>query len=308
MIKKYFTLNNKKVFGLGLGTFGYGEQKLIDEGISEEEQIKSLVYTLNRGVNYVVGYLTYANGKAVELLARAIKESKKNVYLTFCAYPHNYTSVDELKSKFIEFLKTMDVKKVDTFMVSSQMEGRFGTQKTLELMNTVLKEGLAGTLGLNNYNLEQLNNYYSVFGNTIILHEICHNFEVRIFEDMKIIEKGQELGIQHIGYQPLRRNKTSLRNWPLLVSLAKTYGKTQNQIILNWLNQSNILTLIKAADIKHVEENMESLDFEIKESDIELLNSFRPNWKIPNLNWDNFNSEDALYVAKLSNVFDELYR
>lgn len=307
MVNKYLTLNNKKVLGLGLGSYGFGEPALADQGVTEEDQVKQIKYALDKGVNYVVGYLTYANGKAAELLSRAAKESLNPLYITFCAYPSDYTKIEQLEEKFKSFLMTMNVKKVDTFMVSSQMEDRFGTEITQKFMKKVLDNGWADSLGINNFNLEQLNKYYSVFGKSIVLHELCHNFEIRIFEDLGIIKRGNELGIQPIVYQPLRRNRTALRNWPLLVSLSKKYNKTQNQIILNWLNQVGMLSLVKASNNDHVDENLESLNFEMDSKDIKLINDFRPNWEIPKLNWDNFNSEDGLYVAKLSNVFDEEY-
>lgn len=226
--------------------------------------------------------------------------------MTFCAYPHNYTTLSEMKDKFVEYLKLMNIEKVDTFMVSSQMEGRFGRPALQDFMEEILQSNLADTLGLNNFNLEQLNSYYSRFGKKIVLHELCHNFEIRVFEDLGIIHRNQELGIQSITYQPLRRNKTSNRNWPLLVSLAEKYGKTQNQIILNWLYRLGILIMLKSGNQKHTDENIDALNFTISDEDIELINKFKIEWNMPQLDWLNFNAEEALYVAKLSNVFDDL--
>lgn len=92
-------INGKSVFPIGLGTFGFGEDVLKEQGISEIEQVESMVYSLNKGINYIVGYLTYANGNAVKLLAKAVEQTKKPIYLTFCAYPHNYTTLSEMKEK-----------------------------------------------------------------------------------------------------------------------------------------------------------------------------------------------------------------
>lgn len=57
---KNIVLNGKEVLPIGLGTYGFGEEALIAQGVNESEQIDSMVYSFNKGVNYVVGYLTYA--------------------------------------------------------------------------------------------------------------------------------------------------------------------------------------------------------------------------------------------------------
>lgn len=304
---KNVILNGREVLPIGLGTYGFGEETLKAQGVSDSEQIDSMVYSFNKGVNYVVGYLSYANGNTVKLLAKAMEQSKNPLYLTFCAYPDNYTKLSEMKEKFVEFLKLMNVKKVDTFMVSSQMEGRFGRAAVQDFMEETINSNLADTLGVNNFNLEQLNDYFLRFGNKIVLHELCHNFEIRVFEELGIIQRNKELGIQTIIYQPIRRNRTATRNWPMLVSLSNKYGKTQNQIILNWLYRLGILIMIKSGSNKHIDENIDALSFEMSNDDIELINNFKIDWKVPELDWLNFNSEKALYVAKLPNVFDNIY-
>lgn len=65
--------------------------------------------------------------------------------------------------------------------------------------------------------------------------------------------------------------------------------------------------MLKSGNKRHIDENIGALNFEMTNEDIEQINNFTIDWKIPKLDWLNFNSEDGLYVAKLPNVFDEIY-
>lgn len=173
-------ISGKELFPIGLGSFGFGEEILKEKGITDQDQIESMKYALNKGINYAVGYMTYANGNAVKLLAQAIKEFP-DTYLTFCAYPGKSQTVEDAIENFFEFLEIMGRKEVDTFMVSSTMEGRLGREGLIQLIEYIFEKRYAKTLGLNNFNLEQLNYFHSIFKDKIVLHEICHNFEIRVY-------------------------------------------------------------------------------------------------------------------------------
>jgi diketogulonate reductase-like aldo/keto reductase len=65
-------------------------------------------------------------------------------------------------------------------------------------------------------------------------------------------------------------------NYPILVELAEKYGKTQNQIILNWIiKHKGIRVLCKCTDISHIDENLQSLDFNMELEDYIKLDNFR---------------------------------
>ncbi len=65
-------------------------------------------------------------------------------------------------------------------------------------------------------------------------------------------------------------------NCPILVELAKKYNKTQNQIILNWVvKHKGIRVSCKCTDIVHIDQNLQSLEFEMEGSDYVKFDDFR---------------------------------
>jgi diketogulonate reductase-like aldo/keto reductase len=59
--------------------------------------------------------------------------------------------------------------------------------------------------------------------------EGCYGLETKVYEDNGVLEKAKSV---FFAYQPLRRNRTAMRNYDVLVELAEKYNKTQNQIII----------------------------------------------------------------------------
>lgn len=59
-------------------------------------------------------------------------------------------------------------------------------------------------------------------------------------------------------------------------SIAKKLGKTPAQVLLKWPLQQNIAIIPKARSRARIEEDID-LNFEIPQSDMEVLNNFNPN-------------------------------
>ena len=65
-------------------------------------------------------------------------------------------------------------------------------------------------IGISNVNLEQLKEVNEEV--KIDFFEGVYNLECKIYEDNKVLEYCKANGIQFICYQPLRRNRTAIRN------------------------------------------------------------------------------------------------
>ena len=72
-------------------------------------------------------------------------------------------------------------------------------------------------------------------------------------------------------WSPLGRAK--VLNDPLLISLAKKYGKTTSQICLRWELQHNIVPLPKSVHPKRIKENTEIFDFDLSAEDMSLIDA-----------------------------------
>jgi len=299
---------NKSDFSkIGIGTWGVGGFMEANPNNDDNGQIESLVYTLNKGVNYVETVYMYAQGKAIDILAKAIKKSgvdRENIFITFSVYQRDASNVEEIEKRINDFLEKMETNHVDSVQFTMGLVKSIGLEAIKQLVDKLISDGRTRYTSLTNSSPEFLKIYYEKFGDKLFAHEGVFNFEVRENEKYGLTEFAKANNILNVVFQPLRRNHTAERNWPLLTELANKYGKTQNQIILNWIVSNGFFPLVKSSTKAHVDENLASFDFQIEQDDLERLNNYEiPNYNPPKIDWDE--TGDGVKIHQLPNVFDE---
>ena len=161
-------------------------------------------------------------------------------------------------------------------------------------MDRLRKTGKTRYLGISNCSLQELK---EINANVKLdFFEGVYNFECKINESIGILDYCKKNNIEFVAYQPLRRNRTHLRNYDLLVELSRKYNKYQNQIILNWIiKEKHIKVLIKSTNCNRIDENIESLNFKIEKNDYKRLNDFK-NEEFENIKIDWNNTGDGISI------------
>lgn len=298
-----------KLSKMGIGTWGIGGFMEPDPNINSEKQIDALVYSLNKGINYVETVYMYAKGKAVDLLSQAFKKSgikRENLFVTLSVYQRDARTPQEADNKVSDFLKTFGTDYVDSVQFTMGLVRDIGIDSVKILVDKLIADGKTKFTSLTNSSLEFLKTYNETFGDKLFAHEGVFNFEVRENEKYGLTDYAKKNNIFNVVFQPLRRNKTANRNWQILVELSKKYGKTQNQIILNWIVSKGFFPIVKSDNINHVNENLESFDFDIEPGDLKRLNEFViPGYVSPRIDWNE--TGDGIKIHQLPNVWDEEY-
>lgn len=302
-------INKNQLSKMGIGTWGIGGFMEADPNNNDQKQIDTLTYTLNKGVNYVETVYMYAQGKAVDLLSRAVKQSgikREDIFITLSVYQKDAKSPDEAEQRVNDFLKAFDMDYVDSVQFTMGLVRQFGIDPTKTLVDKLMGQNKTRFTSLTNSSPEFLQTYHHVFGDKLFAHEGVFNFEVRENEKYGLTEYAKQNDILNVIFQPLRRNKTALRNWPLLIDLSKKYGKTQNQIIFNWIVSKGFFPLVKSSTQQHIDENLESFDFQIEKTDLDRLNNFEiPGYVSPEIDW--YETGKGIKIHNLPNIWDEEY-
>lgn len=298
---------------IGIGAWGIGGFAEMDPKNDDENQIKAIAYQLSKGMNFVELNFWNSRGKSVKLIKEAIERSgvnRKNLFLLQSIYNYYNPTLDDVKKEFESCLTLFNVTQIDSIQFPLTAIKVYGFSPLVELVQSYLDQGLVRYTSLTNFNLEYLKKYHDLFGDKIFSHEVHYSFEIRINEDLGIIDFANEHGIINIPYQPLRRNRTAMQHWELLEKLSKKYGKTQNQIILHWMISRGFHPLVKSEMMEHIDSNLDALRFEMELVDLKRMDSFRPpNYRSKDVDWwmDNKNPEKAVYTHALPNIFDDEY-
>ena len=245
----------------------------------------------------------------VRPLVESINKSgidRGNLFITLSIYSDEVQNTNDIKLQLERFLNLIESDYVDSIQFPIELIQKISLEKIKNFTKQLLQEGKTRFTSLTNANLELLKKYHSIFGDKLFAHDLAYNFEIRENERFGITKYAKDYGILNIVYQPLRRNRTASRNWPLLVELSQKYQKTQNQIILNWIVSKGFLPLIKSTNQSHIKENLESFDFTIETKDLERLNNFEiAGYKAPKIDWDC--SGNGVTIDQLPNMFDTIY-
>lgn len=287
-------LNLKDIFPLGIGTFRI-------DLTQKEASMNALIESFKLGQNYIDTSHLYENGKVMEFVGEFIKKvGRDKLFITTKIEPtvEKITDIEEQLNKYLEI---MNIDYVDCLMLHSVIFTKLPLIQTYKEMNRMIELGKARSLGLSNANLEQLKEVHEQY--PISIYEGVYNLECKLNEDIGIINYCKDNEIIFCAYQPLRRNRTANRNYPLLVELSKKYNKTQNQIILNWtIRKKKLNVLIKTTNSNRIQENIESLNFEMNMEDYNKLDLFRAE-EFDNvvIDWE---GKGGITVDQLANQFE----
>lgn len=294
---------------LGIGAWGLGGFTKRDLNNDDEKQINAIAYQLKKGINFVEINFWNSEGYSIEIITQAIKKTKisrENLFYVQAIYNYNNPTIKDVEREFDQCLEKFETKYVDSLEFPLTSIFAYGFDNVTELVKKYLSQGKIHHTSVTNFNLDYLKKYHKIFGNKLFSHELCFNFEIRENETLGITSYAQKHNILNVIYQPLRRNRTANRNWPLLIELSKKYGKTQNQIILNWLASKNFYSLVKSENREHIDENLAALEFTIDKIDLKKIDDFKvSNYKSPKIDW--LMTGDGVKIHSLPNEFDELY-
>jgi diketogulonate reductase-like aldo/keto reductase len=301
-------LTKKELSKIGIGTWGIGGFAEKDTNLDTKKQIEALVYAFQNGLNYLDLNLWYAQGYSVELVLEAFKLSgirRTDLFITQKFYPFSINSIDDAKKELEKLKKSFSTDYIDSAEVTTTLYDKLKYDGVVEFVKYALENGCRYT-NITNASIDQLKQYHEEFGNKLFASEVGFNFEVRENITNGVIPYAESNGILNVVYQPLRRNRTALRNWPLLSELSVKYQMSQNQILLNWISSKGYLPITKAGNIEHLKEAINSMEFKMLQADIDRLNNFKiENYKSPKVFYTIEGS--GVRVDQLSNIFDEEY-
>lgn len=301
---------NKSDFSkFGIGTWGIGGFAERNPDNDDQKQVKAMQYMLDKDINFVELNQWTAEGHAVKLFLQALQKSTKNrdsIFLSQVIYSHSAENLDAALAELDLTLAQFEIDFVDCLSFNyAGIINTFGVDTTFSFLHSQLKSKKTRYIGITNAPLSFLKIMKREFGDKLFLHEIGFNFEIRENEDLGILDFAKSNEVLNVTYQPFRRNRTSQHNYPLLSDLAKKYGKTQNQIILNWLTTKGLLPITKSETIAHINEHLSAFDFTIESEDLERMNNWRhPSWNTPEIDWTQ--SGKGVRIDQLSNVFDDV--
>lgn len=170
--------------------------------------------------------------------------------------------------------KALDLGRIDLYLVhwpaseGTDPDWRHTNAETWRAMERLLDEGRVGAIGVSNF----LTTHLEALQQTARVMPMVNQIEFHPgWMQPETLRWCQEKGIIVEGWSPLGR--TRLFGNPLLLSLAKKYGKSVSQICLRWAVQHGVVPIPKSLRVERMRENLDIFDFEISPEDMALIDA-----------------------------------
>ena len=272
-IEDYALLNN----GLKMPWLGFGVFK-IDDGPEVEHAVR---HALEIGYRSIDTAAVYGNERGV---GKAIRESnipREDIFLTTKVWNEDQRGNRTLAA-FEESLERLAIEYVDLYLVHWPVEGCY--HKTWRVMEKIYQSGRAKAIGVSNF--------------------LIHHLE-DLMQDCQIVPSVNQVEFHPLLIQPgllnfCKNHEIQVEAWSPLMrgqiftekavqKLAEKYQRTPAQVILRWDLQHEVITIPKSTHPNRIAENAQIFDFELSQTDMEVLNALDEGRRIgPDPNSFNF--------------------
>jgi len=287
-------VNKNELFPIGIGTWKVDYENF-------EKDIDALIYSHNKGQNYLSLYMLYNNGEVVKQMAKFVAKVEREKLFINANLEPTIEKIEDIEKQLDEYLEILNIDYIDSLQVHGYFVTKIPLVEVYKEISRLVSNGKVRYIGISNVNLEQLKEVNELV--KIDFFEGVYNLECKKYEDIEVLDYCKKNNIQFVCYQALRRNRTAMRNYNVLLELAKKYNKTQNQIIINWIvKEKNILPLIKCTSIDRINENISAIEFKMEDEDYQKLNEFR-NKEFDNVEIDWY-CKGGVTIDQLANQFE----
>ena len=249
---QYAILNNGvKMPMAGIGTFL----------LSPDEAEASVLSALQCGYRLIDTANAYVNEKAV---GRAMKKSglaRDEIFLETKLWPSFYEQDDAVEKT----LQRLDTNYIDLLLIH-QPAGNYVSG--YKLMEKAYKEGKVKSIGLSNFNEEQIKESLSICEvKPSVLQTEVHPYSQE--KDLKKFLDKEGIVIQ--AWYPLGHGDKALIQEPLFAEIGKKYGKSSAQIILRWHIQDGNIVIPGSKNPIHIKENFDLFDFSLTNDEMDQI-------------------------------------
>lgn len=259
-----------RIPSIGMGTWGIGGHGSRDTS-RDREAIEALQQGIELGMWSIDTAEMYGAGHSEELVGQAIKDFPREKVFIISKVLNTHLEYKEVIKACQRSLKRLQTDFIDLYLIHFPSY-RVPLRETMGAMENLVEQGLVRFIGVSNFPLSLMKEAQSYLGKTKIqANEVKYNLKCK-YDERDLLPYCQKERITLIAYTPLEEG--SLANNKLLQEVGKKYGKTAAQVALNWLIcRENVITIPKAINPRHLEENAGAMGWRMSQEDFEWLSA-----------------------------------
>lgn len=253
---EYMKLND----GLKIPSIGFGTFMIPADGTTYE----TVKTAIELGIRHIDTATAYFNEQEV---GQAVKDSgveREDIWITSKLWLQDY-EYENAKKAIDLSLEKLGTDHMDLYLLH-QPYGK--VDEAWRALEEAREEGKILSIGVSNMTPKLWNKWVPDFDSIPSVNQVEFNPYIQQ-KELKEILNPLDVKIQAWG--PLGRGNADLLNNPVILELAKKYGKNAGQIILRFENQEGIIVFPKSLNPERIKSNMEIFDFKLTDSEMDKL-------------------------------------
>jgi diketogulonate reductase-like aldo/keto reductase len=256
---------------LGFGTWFMGGSFERETNYDENNDIEAIKKTIAMGGSRFDTAEMYAQGYSEEILGKALKDYNRSKLFVTSKVSSANLGYDDVIAACKKSLARLQMSYLDLYLIHAPNPDIL-IEETMRAFDYLKNRGLIKNIGVCNFNVERLKEAQSKTKNKIVLNQVHYNLLFREPALKGVVDYCQNNDIFIEAWRPIQQGSLAKKGIDIIDKLCDKYSKAPSQIALNWLiSQKNIVTINKASNLKHLEENLGSVGWNMGEEDINFL-------------------------------------
>ena len=249
--------------GHSIPQIGFGTSPLNDRDV-----VPAILAALEGGYRHIDTAYKYNNEKGVGQGIRESGIAREDLFVT-TKLDGLFQGDDRAIGGLDESLRRLGMEYVDLLLIHWPLPQRDQYVSTWKTFEKLLAAGKTRSIGLSNFKPAHIDRLLAETSIRPAVNQIQLNPRITRPEQRSY---DSEQGIVTEAWSPLGAGNDLLQE-PVLVSIAKKYGKTPAQVVLRWHIELGVVAIPRSANPRRIAENIDIFDFSLTEDEIAAVSA-----------------------------------
>jgi 2,5-diketo-D-gluconate reductase A len=233
--------------------------------VPPKETEVAVAEALSVGYRHIDTAAAYRNEGGVGQALRASGIERDELFVTTKCW-NDDQGYEQAKRACRASLERLELSHLDLYLIHWPVPAHDHYVETWKAFVELQSEGLVRSIGVSNFQPEQLERVIAETGVTPAINQVeLHPH----FQQVGLRREHERLGILTEAWSPLGQGLEL--DDPAIVEIAQAHGKTPAQTIIRWHLQIGNVVIPKSVTPERIRENFDVLDFELSDEQLEVI-------------------------------------